>query len=135
MWLLFHRKAGTKVVRDGRSFDERCPTCERVTRFEEIEMSESYGLFFAIDVVGDKERAFRCRACGDVFDLRDREDEPAASERSTRGRPAEGVGQRATTIDRTAELAAEQRRRDAEQSARAIRIEDELAELKKRMGK
>ncbi|HEX7841548.1 MAG TPA: hypothetical protein VF469_28950 [Kofleriaceae bacterium] len=65
MWLLFHRNAKTRVVRDGQSFIETCPECGRKARFD--------------------------------------------------------------TAD------AEQRRAQAE--ARANRIEDELAELKKRLGR
>jgi hypothetical protein len=124
MWLLFHRKAGTKVVAGGETLTERCPTCEKTTRFEEVETSESYGLFYVVDIVSDKQRAFRCRVCGDTFELRDEPDE----------QPPPRARQQALA-DRTEALAAEQRRRDAEKAARATRIEDELAELKKRLGK
>ena len=67
MWLLFHRNAKTKVVRDGHSFIETCPECGRKARFDEVEVSESYGVFF-VDLVDDKERKYRCSACGDAFD-------------------------------------------------------------------
>ena len=124
MWMLFHRKAGTSVVRGGKTFVERCPTCERSTRFREVEVKESFGVWF-VDVVGDKERKFRCDECQDVFDLRDQPDaEPAAlPQRAVSGR------------DRVEQLAAEQRRRDEARATVANRIEDELAELKRRMGK
>jgi uncharacterized C2H2 Zn-finger protein len=71
MWMLFHRKAGTKPVRDGETFIETCPECRNKATFHEVEVSESYGVFF-VDLVGDKERAFRCGSCGEVFDLEDR---------------------------------------------------------------
>ena len=85
MWMLFHRKAGTSVVRGGKTFVEECPTCERETRFREVEVAESFGVWF-VDVVGDKERKFRCDECEDVFDLRDQPapvalPEPAVSSR------------------------------------------------------
>jgi hypothetical protein len=115
MWLLFHRKAGTRVIVDGESFTAHCPTCEKTTRFQEIEISENYGVWF-VDVVGDKERAYRCGSCGDVFDLRDRA-EPELQ------------------IDRTEALAIEERRLDEQRASRAVRIEDELAELKRKMGR
>ena len=121
MWMLFHRRAGTKVVSGGQTFVERCPTCEKPTRFREIEVSESYGVFF-VDVVGDKETKFRCDVCEDVFDLRDKPAAlPAAKPRAT--------------IDKVEDLAAEQRRRDEAKAKIATKIEDELAELKKRLGK
>jgi hypothetical protein len=127
MWVLFHRNAKTRPVRGGETFVETCPECGVRATFEEVEVSENFGMFF-VDLVGDKERAYRCRSCGEVFDLKDRgEAKPAPA------RPA---------VDVTAELARaeqraaeEKRRRHAAAEARAIRIDDELAELKKRMGK
>jgi len=117
MWMLFHRRAGTKVVSGGQTFVERCPTCEKPTRFREIEVSESYGVFF-VDVVGDKERKYRCDSCEDVFDLRDKPDALPEPKRN-----------------KVEDLAAEQRRRDEAKAKIAVKIEDELAELKKRLGK
>src|SRR5215813_11825847 len=72
MWLLFHRSSGARCVPGGETLVEHCPTCDRVTKLDEVEVKESVGLFF-VDVIGNKERAFRCRVCGDVFDRRDRE--------------------------------------------------------------
>src|SRR6185295_12405525 len=77
MWLLFHRRAKTQVVPGGRSFIETCPECRRRARFDEVEVTESVGVFF-IDVLDDKERKYRCSACGDVFDLRDQPEAAAA---------------------------------------------------------
>jgi rubredoxin len=125
MWLLFHRNAKTKVVRDGHSFIETCPECGRKARFDEVEVSESYGVFF-IDLVGDKERKYRCSACGDVFDLRDVPDRPPVKS------AAELARERAVAEARQS-VEAEQRR--ARLEAKANRIEDELAELKKRLGR
>jgi len=127
VWLLFHRRAGAQVVKDGQVLTEHCPTCEKTTRFDEIETSESFGIWF-VDVVGDKQRAFRCRACGDTFDLRDVPDEPDEE-------PAPQPKPKPRQIDRTEQLALEQRTRDAERAQRASKIEDELAALKKKLGK
>jgi hypothetical protein len=113
MWLLFHRKAGTKVVPGGRTFVEHCPTCEKPTRFREIEMTESFGVWF-VDVLGDKERKYRCDSCQDVFDLRDQE----------KALPEEPKP-----------LPAPKKDHAAERERIANKIEDELAELKKRLGK
>ena len=113
MWMLFHRRAGTKVVAGGRTFVEQCPSCEKPTRFREIEVNESFGVWF-VDVLGDKERKYRCDVCEDVFDLRDQPvalpDEPEA-------------------------LPAPKQNLAAERERIANKIEDELAELKKRLGK
>lgn len=125
MWLLFHRNAKTRVIRDGHSFVETCPECGRTARFDEVEVSESYGVFF-VDLVGDKQRKYRCSACGDVFDLRDEPDPSPA-------RSAEQLERERAAAEARQAAAAEQRRAQAE--ARANRIEDELAELKKRLGR
>ena len=133
MWFLFHRKEGTKSVADGQSFTQECPSCKQTARFAEVEVSESYGVWF-VDVIGDKERAFRCTACGDTFDLRD---EAAAKPLPVNVPSVEE--KRQAHLDRVEQLAAEQRRRDAEAATHrakvATRIDDELAELKKRMGR
>ena len=84
MWLLFHRKSGTKVVAGGKTFTDECPTCEHTTRFKEVEVGESYGVWF-VDVVSDAERAFRCESCGDVFDLRVTRPDTLAGFAGTRG--------------------------------------------------
>jgi rubredoxin len=138
MWLLFHRNAKTKIVRDGRSFVETCPECGRRARFDEVEVSENVGLFF-IDLLSDRERKFRCSACGDVFDLRDSPGEPATLPEPARPAPADdGERERRAAQARRAAAARQaaverERRERAEQAAN--RIEDELAELKKRMGR
>lgn len=130
MWL-FHRKGRTQRVEGGETFTQECPTCERETRFEEIEISSKYGVWFVVDLIGDSERAFRCTRCGDTFDVKD--DKPESAPERT------AEQKRQEQIDRVEQLAAEQRRRDAEaQKNRAkveTRIDDELAELKKRMGR
>jgi hypothetical protein len=123
MWFLFHRKARTAVVRGGKTMVHECPTCERTTRFAEVEVTKKYGVWF-VDVLDDKERAYRCTECGDTFDLVEAAPQPAAS---------------STGWARTEQLAAEQRRRDAfaasQRAAIETRLDDELAALKKKMGR
>jgi len=130
MWLLFHHNAKTRVVRDGHSFVDTCPECGRKARFDEVEVTEGFGVFF-VDLVSDKERKYRCTACGEVFDLRDQPDEPPAR------RPPPAKPARELERERRE---AEARQRELERARREIaekkanQIEDELAELKKRMG-
>ncbi|HEU0031218.1 MAG TPA: hypothetical protein VFQ53_11335 [Kofleriaceae bacterium] len=125
MWLLFHRNAKTRFVRDGETFVETCPECGERATFREVELTESYGAFF-VDLVSDQERAFRCNACGEVFDLKDRAPDHAPA-------PAPVATKSVAELEREQRVAAERRRLAAE--TRATRIEDELAELKKRMGR
>ena|SRR5688572_32780834 len=115
MWVLFTSKSGTKAVRGGQTFIEECPTCKERTRFYEVEMTAKYGVFF-VDVLGDSERGFKCSKCGDVFDLRD--EEPTAPVRESSPRlPAKPVVT------------------DADRARISQKLDDELAELKRRMGR
>ena len=118
MWFLLHRKGSTKVVSGGRSFTEACPTCQKRTRFDEVEVSAHYGVWF-VDVIKDAERAYRCSRCGDVFDLKD-DDAPAQSARAAERAVAVPPAPKVTQADR---------------ERVAAKIEDDLAELKRRMGK
>jgi rubredoxin len=131
MWLLFHHNAKTRVVRDGHSFIDTCPECGRKARFDEIEVTEGFGLFF-VDLVSDKERKYRCSACGDVFDLRDQPEAPAARP-APPAKPARDL-ERERREAEARRIDSERKRREAAAS-KANRIEDELAELKKRMGR
>lgn len=118
MWFLFHRKAKAEAVSGGEVLREHCPTCARVTRLIEVEVKESYGVWF-VDVVDDKERAFRCTECGELFDLRKQPEAPAPK----------------SQWNRVEDMAAEQRKRDATKAQIETKIDDELAELKRRMGR
>ncbi len=123
MWVLFHSSKKTKAVRGGESFVQRCPSCNKKSTFVEVEIEENLGVFF-VDVIGDKERGYRCGSCGDMF----KEDPDAAPQKSA--------------VDIERELAAAEQKRLAEaqrrrelSEAKAVRIEDELAELKKKLGR
>ncbi|MGH9889495.1 MAG: hypothetical protein ACREBE_28440 [bacterium] len=129
MWFLFHHNAKTKLVEGGDSFVEMCPQCGRRARFHEVEVSENVGVFF-VDILGSKERKFRCSACARVFDRSDDQDAMASATPPKSARELE----RERAAERARQLAAEERRREIAE-AKANRIEDELAELKKRLGR
>ena len=126
MWLLFHHERGTKVLPGGHTFVEDCPTCKRSRRFREVEITEKQGIWF-LDLDDDKRRAYRCDGCGDVFDLREQAEMPE--------RPAPPARAAALPPSRREDPALAERRREEERVARENRIEDELAELKKRLGR
>ena len=44
-----------------------------MAKFIEVELEESYGVFFVDMIEGDKERAYRCTCCGEVFDATQRD--------------------------------------------------------------
>src|SRR5262245_45321632 len=110
MWFLFHRKAKTRHVVGGETMRQRCPECRELATFHEVEIAESYGVFF-VDIVKDRERAFRCGACGELFDLKD--------QGRTVGVTTGAAAPKEMSWDRVEELAAEQRRRDEERGGGA----------------
>lgn len=119
MWFLFHKNAKVRAVKGGERFVETCPSCARRATFVEVEIEENVGMFF-VDVLGDKQRAYRCAACGDTFDLEERAAPPARTLPPARS---------------AAELAAATKARELAAATKATRVEDELAELKRRLGK
>jgi rubredoxin len=125
VWLLFHHNAKTRLVEDGERFMEKCPECGRRARFDEVEVSDNYGVFF-VDLVSDKERKYRCSVCATLFELRD---QPAPAP----ARSAEQL-ERERAAAHARVLAEKQRQRELAEAG-ANRIEDELAELKKRLGR
>lgn len=126
MWFLFTGKSRTRAVAGGEVLEEHCPVCKRTTEFVELEVEHSAGVWF-IDFISDKERKFRCTRCGETFDRVIEEDEKPAARA-----PASATK---TGMDRVEQLAAEQRKRDAAKAQIALKIDDELAELKRRMGR
>jgi hypothetical protein len=136
MWLLFHHNAKTRPVRDGHAFVETCPECGQRATFVEVEITENIGVFF-VDLVGDKERAYRCGACGETFDLKDQAANASAKPvAAAPAPPPRSMAQleRERAADEARRRAAAQAKAEAAHAA-AVRIDDELAELKKRMGR
>jgi len=124
VWFLFTGKSRTKAVAEAEVLREHCPVCKRMTDFVEIEVEHSAGVFF-VDFMSDKERKFRCTSCGETFD---RVIEKDADDAAPEARVPTGM-------DRVEQLAAEQRKRDAAKARIEANLDDELAELKRRMGR
>jgi len=125
MRLLFTGSHKTRKVKGGEVFRQECPECKAAATFHEVEITTSAGIFF-VDLIGDKERAFMCSACGETFDLKDA---PAAS--TAAALPAAPQKPR----DLMATLEAEKDRRALQTAARDRKVEDELAEMKRKLGK
>ena len=123
-WLL-HGRTRTKRVRGGQVLHEQCPSCKEHTTFHEVEVTTSAGAFF-IDVLSSTDRVFACSECGDTFDLRDTAAASATAAPQVPQKPAR---------DLLAELESEKAKRAAQQAARDRAVDDELAALKRKLGK
>ena len=126
-WLL-HGRTKSRPVKGGEVLHQRCPECREDTTFHEVEITTSAGAWF-IDVASSTERAFACAACGETFDLRDAADAPAASA------AAQALPAPRPPRDLAAELERERARRAEADAARDRKVDDELADLKRRLGK
>lgn len=117
MWLLFHQSKRTRAVAGGEQFVDTCPSCQQRATFVEVEFEENVGLF-SVDMIGDKQRAFRCSSCLETFERKDAGDDalPAA--------PPKRVEAPRTPLDR----------RRLRARAIAEEIEAELLAIKSRIG-
>lgn len=97
---------------------QRCPECGVDTTFHEVEVTTSAGVFF-VDLLSSTDRAYQCASCDDTFDVVD------APEKAPQ-KPAR---------DLAAELLAERDQRAAMAAERAASLDDELAALKRKLGK
>ena len=93
-----------------------------------IALVAGIGLFFVLDVTSGTDRGYRCGECGETFELRD----TAAPSAST---PATPLPPQRAPRDLLTVLEAEREQRIIDQARRDLAVEDELAALKKKLGK
>lgn len=121
MFWLLHGKTKTRLVPGGQTLHDTCPACGEHAAFHEVEVTTAAGAFF-VDVVSGTDRGFRCSNCAEVMDLRD--DDAAAAP------PAPPPPR-----DLLAVLEAEREARIIADAKRDLAVEDELAALKRKLGK
>lgn len=142
MWLIGGRNKKIRTVDGGRSFRARCPSCDAVAPFAEVRVATTYHVFF-IDLFDDAETGVRCASCGDAFtdddaiEIIDRalpatEEEQVALEERTLARYEAEF--RAKALARQRQSARLETMENAKR-AREAAIDDELAALRKRLGK
>jgi hypothetical protein len=123
----------TRRVKGGRKQRAFCPECAEETTFVEVEIHEKLQLFAALDLLEDKERAFRCIECDSVGQLLENGDVPAGALENLSPAAAERL-ERARAAERLARATRDRERRERERRAREARADEELAALKARMG-
>lgn len=142
MWLIGGRNRRIRTVDDGKRFRARCPSCDKIAQFHEVAVKTNYHVFF-VDLFDDAETGVRCGACEEAFtdddaiEIIDRaipatEEEQVAFEERTLAKYKAEFEARARRRQQEAErVAAAERKKRANEAA----IDDELATLKKRLGK
>lgn len=142
MWLIGGRNRRIRTIDGGKSFRARCPDCDQIATFSEVSVKTNYHVFF-VDLYDDAETGVRCGACEEAFtndealEIIDRalprtEEERVAFEERTLAKYRSEFEARARRRHEDAARAASiERQKQASEAA----IDDELARLKKRLGK
>ncbi|AKF11158.1 hypothetical protein [Sandaracinus amylolyticus] len=131
MFFLFGQKKRAKRIAGARAITVRCPHCEKPRVFVEVELERTYTAYVMIDLWTSKDRAFGCTECGEILDA-DSDEAVAALAALDAPDPKALAKQRAAL---EAERAARAKAREAEQEQRDRDVEDELAALKKKLGR
>jgi hypothetical protein len=114
MWLIVGKSTKVQRIEGGREVQRRCEKCEKVTTFAECNMKDSMQVFF-VSLLDFKTRRMVCMTCGDDFDVDELARTPASS------RAAASTNAPAPPPKRS--------------SPNDPEIDDELAALKRRIGK
>jgi hypothetical protein len=133
MFLWLGTAKSTRRIKGGRKERAFCPECDEQTSFVEVEVEEKVLLFSVIDFLGDKQRAFRCQECDSVGQLVDQGDLSAGVLEDLSPEAAERL-ERARAAERASHAAAEREKMERDRRQREQRADDELLELKARMG-
>ncbi len=130
----FGRKGKARRVPDGQFEKRRCPECGKTTVFRECVVKSEYTVYSVVKLWDSEKTQFACDACGSLMDLDDSLP-PELSEREKQQQ--ERLERKQAAIDaKKSEVERRQAQRDHEQreNTRLQAVEDELAEMKKRLG-
>ena len=128
--IIFGRKSKARLVPDGRFEKRRCPECGKTAVFRESIVAHKYHVFFVVDLFDTESTKFCCDKCGSVMDLSDTLD-PELTEAERK--KAEALAAKEAAIEAKRRMLEQKKARERE-AAKSQSIEDELAEMKKRLG-
>lgn len=122
VWLSTKKRA--RRVENGRKLRRKCPECGATTDFYECVVERSVSAFSVVKLWDGESTAYACSACGEVTELGDTH-EPELTARE----------QRELAEQRTRALEAAKREREQAATAKRQQVDDELAALKRKLGK
>jgi hypothetical protein len=131
-----------RVVREGTTFAADCPSCGKHASFREALVRRSVRLL-GVDLYEYDETGVRCEACGtaftdeDALDLLDRAEAPSPEEQAAMEALAHARHKAEFEARARARYADAERTRKHEEAVRAreAQVDQELAALKRRLGK
>lgn len=137
----FGRKSKSRPLKDGRRERRKCPDCDADTTFVEVKVEKSYTAYVVVDLFNTESTAFCCSECLEVMDF-ERTLEPNLSPREKAKLAKAEAKAEAARVKAQAKAEAEQKQ---QREARAKRqkddaraqehaLDDELTEMKARLG-
>lgn len=133
-FLMFGQKGKVRRVVDGQFEKRRCPECGKTTVFRECIVKKTYTAYHFVDLWTKESTQFACDACGAVMDL-DETKSPELSAREQAQLDALEKKQQAIEAKKAkVERLEAKHRAEQQEKQRAQDIEDELAQMKARLG-
>lgn len=141
MFFLFTTSNELKRVMFGKKKKFHCTKCDRETMFYECTIQDDVKAFGVLDVWKKSKRVMQCGEClmvGDFYQFFPDEkvrEQQVAEEQKNREMEAAQAAERAAEEERRKQEEAERLRREERRRATEAKVDDELANLKKSLGK
>ncbi|MDX2106011.1 MAG: hypothetical protein SFY67_06375 [Candidatus Melainabacteria bacterium] len=122
MLIFWSTKNKVNRLCDGRRETHKCSACQKTATFYQCEVDKGVKLYGVVTLFGSQEKVMQCGECLSLF--KDEEDEKLKRAESER-----------LAKDEAKREAERQRIKDEEYKQREAEVDDELARLKKDLGK
>jgi hypothetical protein len=127
-------------VAGGKKIPFNCGGCKRQTTFYECQVDDTFKAYFVVELWKRTTRAMQCGECLGVYDYYEVFPQEKGSAERTGAelkQKAEAEAKRRGAAEQEQKLKqeAEQKRREQERRRNELEVEDELARLKRKLGK
>jgi hypothetical protein len=128
-------------VSGGKKISFNCGGCKKETTFYECQVDDTFKAYFVVELWKRTTRAMQCGECLGVYDyyevfpLEKRNPEQEGAELKRKADEAEAKRKVAAEQEQKMKQEAEQKRREQERRRIELEVEDELAKLKRKLGK
>jgi hypothetical protein len=128
-------------VAGGKRIPFNCGSCKKQTTFYECQVDDTFKAYFVVELWKRTSRAMQCGECLGVYDYYEvfpqekATAEQAGAEIKRKADEAEAKRKFAAEQDQNLKHEAEQKRREQERRRNELEVEDELAKLKRKLGK
>lgn len=130
MFVWWNKKGKARRVEDGDFEKRKCPECGKTAVFREVLVKSEVSVFSVVKLWDSEATKYACDRCGSIMDLDDTED----PELTAREQKRLEKQQAKALEDAQKKREAREARWKAEEVAREEQIDDEIADMKKRLG-